>query len=244
MLEHARARPPALGGLLLDHRRLRGARPRPADAARPLRLRRLLQRRRCGRSTSPTPPPTRPSASPSAASARSARTPAGGSSRSRSTAPCTGSPTARRRPAAPARPCRRTAWRAASPLAWPATAREPHHALAARRRGMPRDDLRSRAQQVHKLPAHDQAVRRRQAHERECGSPSAAPAGPRSPAAAPLTARRDPARDRRPVRQSQDAQPRLPHQALGPRTALRRIAGAVRVVADGARQALAYWWYV
>ena len=41
--------------VLLDHRRLRRARPRPADAARPLPLRGLLRRRSCARSTSPRP---------------------------------------------------------------------------------------------------------------------------------------------------------------------------------------------
>src|SRR5262249_22167461 len=46
--------------------------------------------------------------------------------------------------------------------------------------------------------------------------------------------------DRLETRQRVDAN--LRHQWFRPRA--RRIAGAVRVVAAGARQALAYWWYV
>ena len=45
--------------VLLDHRRLRGARPRPADARRPLPVRRLLRARRCAPSTSRTRAATR-----------------------------------------------------------------------------------------------------------------------------------------------------------------------------------------
>ena len=87
--------------LLLDHRRLRGARPRAADAQRPLPLRRLLQGRPAlGQPDGPGQRRRRP-ASTSASSARSARTPAGGSWSSRSPARSPGWSTARRHPAAP-----------------------------------------------------------------------------------------------------------------------------------------------
>ena len=92
--------------LLLDHRRLRRPRPRPADARRPLRLRRLLRRRSCARSCSRTRRRTPRRATCPSAARRSFGEDACGRVyvASLRRGRCTGSRTARRRRARPARP--------------------------------------------------------------------------------------------------------------------------------------------